>query len=186
MSKKNTSIKSDELNNKQKNYCHYRSLGQTQTQAAKQAGYNQGYGTTLESNPAIREHIQKLKDERLELGEVSYEEQCRRYNEIYFEAKNSGNYKVAMEALAKLDDLGGFVSKAASGGSQVHNTANILIGDSSSRGNGVDQLLEKTLSMLSGGSPTLPVIDATPSTLVEEEVVVEEKPLEEDTSPKLF
>jgi len=103
--------KKTELTDKEEHYSQLRASGYNKSKAAAIAydTKNPGkMGWEVEQQDLVKARIRQLKDEYAEAFGISYEEQVRKYHELYIEAREQGNLKIAMDVLARIDTLGGF------------------------------------------------------------------------------
>lgn len=100
-----------ELTEKQEAYAQWRASGLSKTRAAALAFETKnprqvGYMTELKE--AVKERIMELKAERAESAGLDYQEQVRRYNELYHILFAQQKYALAAKMLERIDAIGGF------------------------------------------------------------------------------
>ena len=101
------------LTDKQEHYCRLRSQGFTKSAAAREA-YDvteknaNRHGYYVEDDQKIKERIYELKEERALAFGLDEEEQIRKYHDMYLEARNKGDLKIALMCMERIDKLGGF------------------------------------------------------------------------------
>lgn len=101
------------LTDKEERYCQLRADGHTKSSAARIAydgdpRYSNRAGHIVEKREDVQERIAELKAERAEAYGLDYQEQIRRYNQLYHTAVEKGQLSTAAKMLERLDALGGF------------------------------------------------------------------------------
>ena len=107
-----------QLTDSEEHYAQLRASGLTKTQAAAKAYPDSSYpkqgGYRTENRERVKDRILELKQERAENAGVDYDEQLRRYNELYRILYSKGDYKGAAKILERIDTLAGFEAPSKS------------------------------------------------------------------------
>ena len=101
-----------QLNDQQEYFCKLMADGRNQTDAARLAYPNDSRpserGYELNQKPHIKERVELLKHERAYAAKaVDPQESLIRWNEIYMNAMEKGDIKVAIEAQKQIDKING-------------------------------------------------------------------------------
>jgi hypothetical protein len=101
------------LTDKEERYCQLRAEGKTKSGAARIAydgdpQYANRMGYIVERREDVQARIQELKEERAEAYGLDFQEQVRRYNQLYQMALDKGQLATAAKMLERLDAIGGF------------------------------------------------------------------------------
>lgn len=104
------------LTEKQEHYCRLRAQGYTKSAAAMEAydvtdSSARRMGWYVEDDQKIKDRIYQLKEERVAAFGLDVDEQIRKYHDLYMEAKNKGDLKVALMCMERIDKIGGFEVK---------------------------------------------------------------------------
>lgn len=153
-------------------FAQARAAGKTVIEASESAGFTPTTGYRIEKNDEVIDRIDQIKLERRDITNLTYEEQIRKWNELYHFAMKKGELKVAKDCLAMLDDLGGWglTSKKDSGSgkkglSKPGDTVNAVIftGDNPNDTEQLSGAMLKLQNILnSGTSRQQPIKDITP------------------------
>lgn len=110
-----TRFSTEELTDKEELYAQLRAVGKTKTKAAAKAYPDSKTPGKLayevELRPKVLERIRQLQEERAEAYGLDPDEQIRKYHEIYHQAMDEGKLTVAMQAMARIDAIGGFETR---------------------------------------------------------------------------
>ncbi len=101
-----------QLTENEERYAQLRASGLTATQAATKAYPDSSYptqeGHRVGKKERVNDRILELKAERAENAGIDFDEQLRRYNEIYRMLFQKGDLKGAAKILERIDSLAGF------------------------------------------------------------------------------
>jgi hypothetical protein len=101
------------LTDNQELYAQMRAAGHTKSDAASKAfdtNNPRQVGYATEKKAHVRARIQELKEERAEAAGIDSDEQLRRYNDMYREARRQGKDALALKIMERIDLLCGFES----------------------------------------------------------------------------